>query len=343
MDQESKILVVDDNPQNVVMLTKYLNIEGYDVVPAYNGEEALKKVKSDEPDLILLDIMMPGVNGYEVCKTLKEDDETKFIPVVMITALKELEDKIKAIEVGADDFLSKPFNRVELLTRVKSLLKVKHFHDDLDTSQNVIFTLALAVEAKDPYTRGHSERVARYASYVALDMNLPKSDQRILRYAGILHDIGKIAIPDSILRKQGKLSEDEYAQIKVHPVVGETICNPLKTARLLLPVIRGHHERFDGGGYPDGLKGDGIPLLARIMSVADAYDAMTSERPYRPRMPQSDALDRLRGGSAEQWDPDLVEVLVKMVTDGRLNEEQEFDAANEIPSFPSAVSLATAG
>ncbi|MFH1624600.1 MAG: response regulator, partial [Pseudomonadota bacterium] len=238
MDQESKILVVDDNPQNVVMLTKYLNIEGYDVVPAYNGEEALKKVKSDEPDLILLDIMMPGVNGYEVCKTLKEDDETKFIPVVMITALKELEDKIKAIEVGADDFLSKPFNRVELLTRVKSLLKVKHFHDDLDTSQNVIFTLALAVEAKDPYTRGHSERVARYASYVALDMNLPKSYQRILRYAGILHDIGKIAIPDSILRKQGKLSEDEYAQIKVHPVVGETICNPLKTARTLLPVIR---------------------------------------------------------------------------------------------------------
>ncbi|MDH4099395.1 MAG: response regulator [Nitrospirota bacterium] len=316
----SRILIVDDNRQNVELLKTYISAEGYEVDEAYDGEEALSKVTENPPDLILLDIMMPKVNGYDVCARLKADEKTRFIPVIMVTALSDLEDKIKGLDAGTDDFISKPFNRHELLARVRSLLRIRHYYADLDHSQDIIITLALAVEAKDPYTRGHSERVADFAQKLAKALGLSVKDQDIVHKAGLLHDIGKIGVSESYLHKPGPLSREEREIIRDHPVRGEAICQPLKSLKHLLPAIRHHHERYNGTGYPDGLKGEEIPLMARILAIADIYDALTSDRPYRVGLPNDKAMDILKSEADQQyWDPAIVHVLVDCIKEkGRL-------------------------
>ncbi len=308
------ILVVDDSEQNVQLLDAYLTSDGYEVISALNGYEALEHVKGGRlPDLIILDIMMPGLNGYEVCRELKSAHDTQRIPVMMLTALQDMEDKVKGFEAGADEFLSKPVEKMELLIRVKALLRTKHLNEDLESARDVIYTLALAIEANDPYTRGHSERVADYAGRLAQRMGLSENEADVIRNAGILHDVGKIGISETILQKPGPLTNEELVSVQDHPVIGEKICKPLRSANTLLKIIRHHQERYDGDGYPDGLKGDEIPMEARVISVADAYDAMTSPRPYRPPMSHRQVIDVLRRESGKQWDPDVVREFLEMI------------------------------
>ncbi|VAX10211.1 hypothetical protein MNBD_GAMMA26-572 [hydrothermal vent metagenome] len=311
------VLIIDDNVTNVELLEAYLFASGCKVITAIDGQTGLTMAFEHNPNLILLDIMMPGLDGYEVCKLLKNSEKTRLTPIIMITALTDIEDKIKGLDAGADDFLSKPFNKHELMARVRSLLRIKSLHDDLDSSEDIILTLVLALEAKDPYTKGHSERVATLAASLAKVLGCTEREQDRIHKAGIMHDIGKIGVSGKILSKNDALAQEEYAEVISHPSVGATICQPLKSLADIIPMIKHHHERFDGKGKPDGLVGQEIPLGARIISIADTYDAMTSTRPYRMAMNQEVALGifqrELHHG---QWDGELAAHFIKMCVPG---------------------------
>ncbi|OGF98175.1 MAG: hypothetical protein A2Z86_01945 [Candidatus Glassbacteria bacterium GWA2_58_10] len=280
---------------------------------AYDGKSALEKVANESPDLILLDVMMPGMDGFEVCRRLKIDQETLLIPIVMVTALSARDDRIRGIEVGVDDFLTKPYDKQELQARVKSLLRVKMFTDELEKAEAVIASLALGVEAKDSYTEEHCNRLSRYSVAMGKNLGLPPEQLRALRLGGILHDVGKIGIPDAILQKQGKLSVEEFGVMQQHPVIGFNICSPLRSLKHVLPIIRHHHERCDGSGYPDGLRGEDIPLTARILTIVDVYDALRTERPYKPAYDHAKAMEILSEETANGWyDPNLLEKFTKL-------------------------------
>ena len=314
----SLILVVDDNALNRQFLKDELEDKGYLVSTAEDGEEALAIVAENPPDLILLDVMMPKLDGYEVCRRLKSDERTILIPVVMVTALTASHERIKGIGVGADDFLSKPYNRLELLTRVRSLLKLKRHTDELENAETVLFTLALSVESKDPYINDHCERLARYSVALGRKQGLPPEQLKALHRGGILHDLGKIGVPDSILLKPGPLNDVERAVIREHPAIGEKICAPLKSLRLVLPIIRHHHERWDGTGYPDGLAGEAIPITARILQSVDIYDALITERPYKPAYSHEQACAIMREEVARGWwDRTMVEALITLLSNGK--------------------------
>ena len=314
----SLILVVDDNALNRQFLKDELEDKGYLVSTAEDGEEALAIVAENPPDLILLDVMMPKLDGYEVCRRLKSDERTILIPVVMVTALTASHERIKGIGVGADDFLSKPYNRLELLTRVRSLLKLKRHTDELENAETVLFTLALSVESKDPYINDHCGRLARYSVALGRKQGLPPEQLKALHRGGILHDLGKIGVPDSILLKPGPLNDVERAVIREHPAIGEKICAPLKSLRLVLPIIRHHHERWDGTGYPDGLAGEAIPITARILQSVDIYDALITERPYKPAYSHEQACAIMREEVARGWwDRTMVEALITLLSNGK--------------------------
>ena len=331
-NNRDRIMIVDDSPQNVQLLEAYLVAAGYEVIPAYDGTEALQRLEGgEEPDLIVLDVMMPGLNGYQVCEEIKNRHDTQRIPVMMLTALSEIDDKVKGFEAGADEFLSKPVDKLELLLRVKSLLRTKHLNEDLENARDVIYTLALAIEANDPYTRGHSERVALYAARIAARMKLTEEQIDVIRNAGILHDIGKIGISEVILQKPGPLTDTELIAVQDHPAIGEKICKPLRSANLLLTVIRHHQERYDGRGYPDRLAGDNIPVEARVIAVADAYDAMTSPRPYRPPMSQRQVIGILQREAGKQWDPDVVRVFLELLDEERESGDVNTEVEDSVP------------
>lgn len=316
-EDQARILVVDDDALIRQILTDQLVGAGYLVSTARDGEEALAKVADESPDLILLDVIMPKLDGFEVCRRLKSDERTILIPVVMITVLTATQERIKGIEVGADDFLSKPFNPQELMTRVRSLLKLKRFTDELEKGEGVLFALALSVEARDPSTGDHCDRLARASVALGKRLGLPRAQLKALYRAGILHDLGKIATPDAILLKPGALTELEAAAIRKHPLIGERICAPLRSMRLVVPIIRHHHERLDGSGYPDGLAGEAIPLPAQILQCVDIYDALTSARPYRPAYKHEHACAILREEAARGWrNPDLVDALIDLASKG---------------------------
>jgi putative two-component system response regulator len=313
------ILVVDDERLNLRMLEDLLRREGYEVRTAVDGEEALEQVRQAPPDLILLDVMMPKLDGYEVCRRVKGNKDTVFIPIIMVTSLSRLEQKLKGIEAGADDFLTKPFNSAELTTRVRSLLKVKHLTDELENAEAVLFSLALGVEAKDPYTEGHCERLSAFSVQLGAALSLAEEELTALRRGGVLHDIGKIGIPESILLKPGKLTPEEWTVMREHPIIGERICKPLKSLRLVLPIIRHHHERWDGSGYPDGLKREEIPITARVLQVVDVYDALTTKRPYKPAFPQEQVLQIMQSEAAKGWwDQRILDEFVELALGGRL-------------------------
>ncbi len=309
-----RILVVDDNPENRLLMRELLASRGYDVSTAGSAAEAEQFLSHSDPDLVLLDVVMPGKTGYELCRELKENAATRLIPIVMITGLSDREDKVRGIEAGADDFLNKPIFPEELFARVKSLLKLKDFTDELEHAEDVLCTLGRSVEARDPYTEGHCERLSRYASDLGSHLGLDNESLVALRRGGYLHDLGKIRVPDDILKKGADLTPEEWAIMKQHPVTGEAICRPLKSLRLVLPIIRHHHEHWNGSGYPDGWAGDRIPLLARILQVVDVYDALRTERPYKPALSHEDsALTMIEEARAGLWDPELVRAFFSML------------------------------
>jgi cyclic di-GMP phosphodiesterase len=309
-----RILVVDDNPDMVELMRELLLSRGYDVIAVRDAAQAESEVHRHPPDLILSDVVMPGRSGYELCWQMKEDPATRLIPFLLITGLSDREDKVKGIEAGADDFLNKPIFPAELFARVKSLLKLKEFTDELETAESVLCTLGLSVEARDPYTEGHCERLSQRAAALGRHLGLDEDSIVALRRGGYLHDLGKIAVPDEVLKKGSDLTADEWEIMKKHPVTGENICKPLRSLRLVLPIIRFHHEHSDGTGYPDGLHKDEIPLLARILQVVDVYDALRTARPYKPALThEQSALTMRIEAQNGLWDEDLVAEFFSML------------------------------
>jgi putative two-component system response regulator len=318
IDRTGRVLVIDDLGSNREVLQTILEEAGHEVLLAETGEEGLRRLARQNPDLVLLDVHLPDVDGFEVCRRIKLEPETEFLPVVLVTAHHELRDRNLSSQVRADDFLVYPINRLELVARVKSLLRLRLYFQDLEEYQGVILSLASALEAKDPYTRGHSERVGFLASRISREMGLADEVSERMLVAGLLHDIGKIGVPESLLNKAGPLSEQEFLAIMAHPILGEEICRPLRSAQAVLPIIRHHHERFDGSGYPDHLEGASIPLGARILGVADAFDALTSARSYRTSLDAPDAVGLLGEETrCGRWDPDVFEALVAVIEKSR--------------------------
>jgi putative two-component system response regulator len=309
-----RIVVAEDDPVNARLFTQVLAAEGHDVRLAADGVAALELIAGCKPDLILLDLDMPRLGGYEVCRRVKQDPATQLIPLVIITADDAFDAKLRAWELGADDFLNKPLHCVELLARCRSLLRLKRLIDELDTAESVVFALARAVEAKSPYTQGHAARVALHALALADVVAVGPDERATLRKGAVLHDLGKISIPDAVLDKPGPLTPDEYELVKQHAVQGARIVEPLQSLRKAVPLIRWHHERLDGRGYPDGLCGDEVPRLVRILSVADVYDSLASQRPYRDAIPHGTCLEMLadnaRGGGL---DPELTEAFCALM------------------------------
>jgi len=304
------ILIADDEPANREILSELLEREGYLTVQAEDGLGALELLRARRVDLALLDVMMPGRTGFAVCHEAKSDPATRLTPIVLVTGLNRSEDRIKGIEGGADDFLSKPVDRAELLARVRSLLRLKLFTDELESAESVLCSLAISIEAKDPYTVGHCDRLSVYAEALGKSVGLHSDLLIALRRGGIVHDLGKVAVPEHILRKPGPLTPEERKIMEEHPAAGERICAPLKSFRNVLPIIRHHHEKMDGSGYPDGLKGSAIPLTARILSAVDIYDALTTDRPYRKAFSREQAMDTMQQEVKRGWwDPDLVKEL----------------------------------
>jgi putative two-component system response regulator len=295
------VLVADDDQLQCHLLFELLNAEGYRVVCARDGREAMEQVKNDAIDLLLLDVRMPYASGFEVCQAIKSNPETRLIPVVLLTGASGDADRVQGIVCGADDFLQKPVNKHELLARAHSLVLLKQFTDDLDNAENVLLSLALSIEAKDPYTEGHCHRLSKFSVQVGERLGLPEHLRVALRRGGLVHDIGKLAVPERILLKPGPLTRDERRVMEQHTVIGERICAPLRSFRHVLPIIRHHHEKWDGSGYPDGLEGEQIPLTARILQITDIFDALTTDRPYRQALPPEQAFSIIRAEVKRGW------------------------------------------
>ena len=295
------ILVADDNDANRELLSALLSVEGYQVICAVDGQQALKHLETDSIDLVLLDVVMPRPSGFEVCQTMKSNPETRLIPIILLTSLNSDHDRMRGIMCGADDFLNKPVNKHELLARVHSLLRLKEFTDELDNAETVLFSLALSIEAKDPYTEGHCDRLSKYSVALAEKLGLSQELRVALRRGALIHDIGKLSVPDHILLKPGPLTPEERKIMEQHTIAGERICAPLRSFRHVLPIIRHHHEKWDGSGYPDGLKGEQIPLTARILQITDIYDALTTDRPYRKALPMDTAFSIMRDEVKRGW------------------------------------------
>lgn len=313
-----RILVVDDQPSIAGLMSQLLSIRGYEVVTATSAEQAEAEVRKQAPDLILSDVMMPGKSGYELCRTLKDNSSTRLIPFVLITGLSDSTDKVRGIEAGADDFLNKPVLAEELVARVKSLLRLKEFTDELETADSVLCTLGLIVEGRDPYTEGHCERLAVRASDLGRHLGMDEDSIVALKRGGYLHDLGKIAVPDEILKKGADLTPAEWGIIKLHPITGENICKPMRSLRAVLPIIRYHHEHSDGSGYPDGLMAPNIPVLPRILQVVDVYDALRTARSYKPALTHEQAAQTMREEARRGlWDAELVAEYFSMLEQQR--------------------------
>jgi putative two-component system response regulator len=316
------ILVVDDLEAVLRLMADILSAEGYRVLRAHDGEEALSIVGAEQPDLVISDVRMPRADGFDLCRALKNSPSTRLIPVVLMTGASEAHDRLHAIEAGAHDFVRKPIDQAELKARVRSLMQIKRYTDDLDSAESVLRSLALMVEARDAYTDGHCQRLARYATELGALLNLPEDDLMTLGRGGYFHDIGKIALPDSILLKPARLTDEEFARIKEHPEAGDRLCGDLRALKRVRPIVRQHHERLDGSGYPDGLAGDEISLLAQIIGIVDVYDAMTTTRPYRQPVSSDEALAELKREVERGWRrADLVEAFSYARRAGGIGEE----------------------
>src|SRR5437868_382877 len=296
-----RVLVVDDDSVNVKLVTDFLTKQGLNVIAASDGHGALREFARSLPDLVLLDVQMPGIDGFEVCRRLKRNAQSRLVPVIIMTRLSATADRIEGVEAGADDFLTKPISPHELLARVTARLKLKAFTDELERSESVLYALARSIEAKDPYTAGHCDRLSHYAVELGKVIGLSSSQLTALNRAGVVHDVGKVAVPDAILLKPGPLNESEMNVIQQHPLVGERICVPLRSFRSVLPIIRHHHEKLDGTGYPDGLEGSEIPVAALVLQTVDIYDALVTARPYKKALSPEAALTIMEQEVNKGW------------------------------------------
>jgi putative two-component system response regulator len=291
--RRSRVLVADDTESIRTLFRRLLSADGHEVIMAGDGAAALAAVHRHQPDVILLDVGMPAMDGLEVCRRLKADTATRLTPVVLVTGQTDLSDRIRGIEAGADEFLSKPVHPHELLARVRSLSRVKHLIDSLDSAEAAFMGLALTIEARDPLTKGHCERLSSRAVRLGQAMGLAEKDLEALHRGGYLHDLGKVGVPDAVLLKPGPLTVEEFALMKKHPEIGDALCAPLQSLRHVRPIVLSHHERLDGSGYPSGLRGDEVPLLAQLVGIVDVFDALTSDRPYRGAWSAEEAARQL--------------------------------------------------
>lgn len=314
ISERPTILVVEDEPHIREVLSGLLGALGYRLLLAASAEQALDAVNVVSPDLVLTDVHLGAMSGVELCARLKADPRYELMPVVILTAVGDLEARVAGLAAGADDFFTKPVEFVELRTRLAALLRVKMLLGQLERAEAVITTLALTIEARDPYTLGHCDRLSRYAVALGEALGLDHEMIRALRLGGYLHDLGKIAVPDGILLKPGPLDPIEQERIRAHPGAGSDLVLGLRSMELVRPIMRHHHEKWDGSGYPDGLKGEAIPLGARIISVVDVFDALHTERPYKAALSRSDAVSLLiRETDAGYWDPKVVETFLEVL------------------------------
>jgi putative two-component system response regulator len=315
-----RVLVIDDDPSVAELLGRIVTRDGYDVAVAADGATAFAAIAEQGPDVILLDVMLPGMNGFEICRRLKQESRTRLTPVVLVTGLGDRERRIAGMEAGADDFLTKPIDAQELLARVRSLVRMKRYTDDLDSAASILMSLAILIEGRDGNTQGHCHRMANYATALGRRLGIADDGLQALHRGGFLHDIGMLTIPDSVLNRAGALEPEEYELIKSHTTVGDSLCGTLRSLNAVRPIIRWHHERLDGSGYPDGLRGDAIPVTAQIMGIVDVYDAITTQRPYQRAKSIEDAVDMLRDQVMRGWRrKELVEEFVSIVQSGQLD------------------------
>jgi putative two-component system response regulator len=305
-----RIFIVDDDPEIRKLLKRLLTPAGYSVEEFGLGDPALERIRTDPPDLVLLDLNLPDRLGHDVLDEIRSDPATRLLPVVMLTGQATREEKIRATRAGVSDFLAKPFSAEELLPRVRSLVMMKHFADEHEHAERVILMLARTIDARDAYTAGHSGRVAEYADRIAQRMGLDAAARLDMRRGALFHDLGKIVIPDHILHKPGRLTEEERRSVEQHPVVGYELLSPMRTMRKILPVVYSHHEKLDGSGYPEGISGSSIPMTVRIVTVADVFDALTSDRAYREALRLDTAYEVLAEGVGKGfWDSQVVDEL----------------------------------
>jgi len=301
------VLAIDDDASAIAVIEAYCLASNFELKYTHEPKEALELAIRHQPDVIISDVMMPGMNGFEVCQQLKSHPDTALIPVLMVTALDSRGDRLKGIEAGCDDFMTKPVDRLIFTARVKSLARIRKLTADLDDAKTVLSSLALSVEAKDGTTGDHCARLTKIGRLFGEHLDLPEPDIRALESGGVLHDLGKIGIPDAVLLKPGKLNEEEWDIMRTHTLIGYDLLKPLRTMQRVSSVVRNHHERWDGKGYPDGLAGDDIPLLARVFQIFDAFDALTSKRPYKPAFSIEKSLAILDEEKDQgKWDKDLV-------------------------------------
>ncbi|MCD6136907.1 two-component system response regulator [Candidatus Bipolaricaulota bacterium] len=356
MNKQSRVLVVDDEDRNLRLMEALLAPLGYAVDLARNGEEGLMKAAESPPDLILLDVMMPGIDGFEVVRRLKADEDARIIPVVMVTALHDIQDRVKALEAGADDFLTKPVDKTVLRARVQTLLKVKAYNDHMrdyqkdleaevtkrtaelhqaferikNASLETIYRLSRAAEYKDEDTGAHILRMSHYSAAVARKLGLSEGEVEAILYAAPMHDIGKIGIPDHVLLKPGKLDQDEWVIMKQHTTIGGCILERSSAEFIKLgeTIALTHHEKWDGSGYPKGLEGKEIPICGRITAIADVFDALTSKRPYKEPFSVEKSFSIIKEGRGTHFDPQVVDAFFS-ITDAILAIKEQFKSGDE--------------
>jgi putative two-component system response regulator len=304
------IVVAEDDGATRALLRVVLERAGYRVRLVDNGIDALAEIMREPPDVALLDIGMPAMDGLEVTRRLRSEPVTALLPIILVTARGRLEDKVAGLDAGASDFITKPFEPAELLARVRSNQRLSSALTRLENTRDVLIALASAIDAKDPVTEHHCDRVAELAISLAGAAGLSEEAVEAVGYGAVLHDVGKIGIAEGVLMKPGELTDAERTEMQRHPVIGAEILRPLRLGGLIGPIVRGHHEWWDGSGYPDQLRGEAIPLGARIVSVADAYDAMTHARPYRAALSLDEARAEVARSRGTQFDPELVDLLL---------------------------------
>ena len=304
---QSTVLVVDDHPTSRMAATAFLSADGYEVLEAASGKEALKQAAEHNPDLILLDIMLPQLDGFEVCRCLKQNSQTNAIPVVFVTVNEDRQYRQESMAAGGDDLLIKPLDRLELSARVKSLIRQKKLNEDLNQTERLLFSIAKAIERRDSEPGCFGDRISALVKAFGEYLQLSPDEIQDLLWAAYLHDIGTVGIPDAVMLKNGTLTPEELQLVKQHVLIGEQICQPLQHRRRVLEIIRHHHERWDGSGYPDGIAGDNIPRLAQVFQIIDIYDALTRQRTYKEALTPAQALAEITEETDKQWrNPQLV-------------------------------------